>query len=115
SARQPLNSRAVSIDPVSTTVSASGCDTSARPVSPSSVRTTCSTSRGTPAPASAAYSAPAATSVQAGTAGAGLTTTAEPAASAASTEPMGIATGKFHGGVTTVTRDGVKRAPSVAG
>ena len=33
---------------------------------------------------------------------AGLITTAEPAASAASVEPAGIATGKFHGGVTTV-------------
>lgn len=30
-------------------------------------------------------------------------TTADPAASAARTEPAGMATGKFHGGVTTVS------------
>ncbi|MDR6117306.1 hypothetical protein QE370_000490 [Aeromicrobium sp. SORGH_AS981] len=44
--------------------------------------------------------------------GAGLTTTADPAASAASVDPAGIATGKFQGGVTTVSADGTNVAPS---
>ncbi|MDI2023658.1 hypothetical protein PJL18_04206 [Paenarthrobacter nicotinovorans] len=43
---------------------------------------------------------------------AGLITTAEPEASAASVEPAGIATGKFHGGVTTVRFAGTNVAPS---
>ena len=43
---------------------------------------------------------------------AGLMMTGEPAASAASVDPAGIATGKFHGGVTTVSFDGVKLAPA---
>jgi uncharacterized phage protein (TIGR02216 family) len=46
--------------------------------------------------------------------GAGLKTTPDPAASAASTPPAGIARGKFHGGATTVTRDGSNRAPGTA-
>ena len=40
--------------------------------------------------------------------------TALPAARAARVEPAGIATGKFHGGVTTVSADGVNVAPSTA-
>jgi hypothetical protein len=43
---------------------------------------------------------------------AGLMMTALPAASAANTDPAGMATGKFHGGVTTVTANGVNFAPS---
>ena len=43
--------------------------------------------------------------------GAGLMITPLPAASADSTDPAEIATGKFHGGVTTVSFDGTKRAP----
>jgi hypothetical protein len=39
-------------------------------------------------------------------------TTPLPAASAASTPPAGIATGKFQGGVTTVSATGSKLAPS---
>ena len=42
---------------------------------------------------------------------AGLMTTVEPEARAARVEPAGIATGKFHGGVTSVTSAGVKSAP----
>ena len=38
---------------------------------------------------------------------AGLMMTDAPEASAARVEPAGIATGKFHGGVTTIRRDGV--------
>ena len=44
---------------------------------------------------------------------AGLMTAADPDASAASTPPAGIATGKFHGGVTTVTFDGTNSAPVI--
>ncbi len=44
--------------------------------------------------------------------GAGLMMTPLPAASAASTDPAGIATGKFQGGVTTVSRGGTEVAPS---
>ena len=42
---------------------------------------------------------------------AGLMITPLPAASAESTEPAGMATGKFHGGVTTVSAEGTNRAP----
>ena len=41
--------------------------------------------------------------------GAGLRTTAFPAASAARTPPAGIDSGKFHGGVTTTTPSGSMR------
>ena len=37
--------------------------------------------------------------------------TADPAASAATMPPTGMATGKFHGGDTTVTRLGVNAMP----
>ena len=52
-----------------------------------------------------------ATSTQPGVGWAGLMTTAAPAASAASTDPIGMATGKFHGGVTSTTWSQVNRAP----
>ena len=35
-----------------------------------------------------------------------------PAASAATVEPVGIATGKFHGGVMSTTESGANSAPS---
>ncbi len=38
--------------------------------------------------------------------------TEAPEARAASVEPAGIATGKFHGGVTTMSFDGMYFAPS---
>ena len=41
--------------------------------------------------------------------GAGLSTTALPAASAARTPPEGMDRGKFHGGVTTTTPSGSMR------
>jgi len=112
SGRHEAKSRAVSIDPVRTTAPTSGCVTSRLPASPSSDRTTWSRSAGRPWASSAARTAPPATSAHTGVAGAGLRITAEPAASAASAEPSGIATGKFHGGVTTVSRTGSNRAPS---
>ena len=43
---------------------------------------------------------------------AGLMMTDAPEASAASVDPAGIATGKFHGGVTTMSVEGVYLAPS---
>ena len=46
--------------------------------------------------------------------GAGLMITALPAASAAKTLPAGIAMGKFHGGATTVSRTGSKRASATS-
>ena len=53
------------------------------------------------------------TAAQCRTWGAGLMMTELPAASAASVLPAGIATGKFHGGATTVRRAGSKRASSM--
>ena len=95
-----------------TTAPTSGCVTSRRPASPSSDRTTWSTSAGRPWASSAVRTASPATSAHTGVAGAGLRITADPAASAASAEPSEIATGKFHGGVTTASRTGANRAPS---
>ncbi len=69
--------------------------------------TRASTSRGTPA----CQSASATTAAQRRAWGAGLKTTPDPAASAASTPPAGIAIGKFQGGVTTVSRAGSNTAP----
>lgn len=42
----------------------------------------------------------------------GLWMTADPAASAATVPPVGIAMGKFHGGVTTTISSGWNCAPS---
>ena len=71
-------------------------------MSSSGVRTNCSTSPGTPA----AQHASATISAHRGVSGEGLKTTALPAASAAQTPPVGIATGKFHGGTTATTPSG---------
>ena len=65
---------------------------------------------GTPA----SHSASASTAPQRAACRAGLRMTPEPAASAASTPPAGIATGKFHGGVTTVSPTGTGVAPSTS-
>ncbi len=46
--------------------------------------------------------------------GAGLRTTVLPAASAASTPPAGMATGKFHGGATSTTPRGRCSRPGIA-
>lgn len=115
---------AVSIEPVSTTRATSSCVTRRVPSSSSGTRTYCTTSVTEPAsspgksPGAAAtasrrpaWTASTATSRQRGVGGAGLASTADPAASAASTPPTGIATGKFHGGVTSVTPSGANRAP----
>ena len=107
SGRHERNSAAVSHEPVRMTRSTSGCETSRRPSAPSSMSTRASTSRGTPA----CQSASATTAAQRRACGAGLNTTPDPAASAASTPPAGIAIGKFHGGVTTVRRAGSNTAP----
>ena len=69
-----------------------------------------STSRGTPASQRASIiTAPLRRACLAG-----LITTAEPAARAARVEPAGMATGKFHGGVTTVSLAGTNVAPSTS-
>ena len=107
SGRQERNRAAVSHDPVRITRSTAGCDTSRCPSAPSSMSTSASTSRGTPA----SHSASASTAAHRRACGAGLKTTPEPAASAASTPPAGMAIGKFHGGVTTVSREGTNTAP----
>ena len=104
---QQRNRSAVSCEPVRITPST--VVTSRRPTSSSGVRTNLSTSAGTPA----AQQASATISAQRGVSGAGLNTTALPAASAASVPPAGMATGKFHGGITATTPSGVKSAPSM--
>ncbi|SIM75587.1 Uncharacterised protein [Mycobacteroides abscessus subsp. abscessus] len=90
------------------TRSISGALTSWRPWAFSSTWTSCSASRGTPA----SHRASAITAPQRWASAAGLKITAEPAARAASADPVGIATGKFHGGVTSVTSTGWNCAPS---
>ena len=104
---QERNSRAVSEAPVKITESTSLCDTRCLPASASSALTNCTNAGSTPAPLSALCTALIATSAHRTTCGAGLIITAAPAASAANTPPMGMATGKFHGGVTNTTLNGV--------
>ncbi|CAI8356734.1 MAG: Uncharacterised protein [Cellulomonadaceae bacterium TMED98] len=53
------------------------------------------------------------TAAQRRTCGAGLIMTADPAARAEVTDPVGIATGKFHGGATIVSLPGVNVTPSI--
>src|SRR5665647_2518912 len=103
SSRHRENRPAVSIEPVSSTRATSGWLTRCRPTSSSAAATTWSTSAGTPSAASASCTAAIATPAHSGVCGAGLISTGDPAARAASTDPTPIATGKFHGGVTTVT------------
>ena len=107
SGRHERKRAAVSHEPVRMTRSTPSCAMRRCPSSPSSTSTRASTSRGTPA----SHRASATTAAQRRACGAGLNTTPDPAASAASTPPAGIATGKFHGGVTTVSRAGTKTAP----
>ncbi len=108
SRRNCRNSAAVSNAPVRISRPTRGSATSRCPSAPSETFTSCSASAGTPADSSASTS----TAPHRAACGAGLMMTAEPAASAASTEPAGIATGKFHGGVTTVSATGDATAPS---
>src|SRR6478736_490728 len=86
------------------TRSTAGWEISCWPSSRSPSCTMVSTSRGTPA----SHSASIITAPLRRACLAGLITTAEPAASAASVEPAGMATGKFHGladlGVALVDR-----------
>ncbi|CAB4877223.1 unannotated protein [freshwater metagenome] len=71
--------------------------------------TNCNASRGTPA----AHNASTITAPLRRARVAGLIITGEPAARAARVEPAGIATGKFHGGATTVSLTGMNLAPSM--
>jgi hypothetical protein len=105
SGRQPRNSRAVSTEPVRMTAPTRESVTSLRPISSSGHGTNWRTSCGMPASQrQLASSQPTSTA-----SGAGLSTTALPAASAASTPPAGIERGKVHGGVTTTTPSGSMR------
>ena len=79
-----------------------------RPTSSSGVLTNLRTSVGTPA----VQQASATISAHRGVSGAGLNTTALPAARAARVPPVGMATGKFHGETTATTPSGVNAAPS---
>ena len=79
---------------------------SLRPRSPSSTSASRKTSVGTPP----SHSACTMTAALRRACGAGLMITPDPDASAASTLPAAIATGKFQGGVTTVSFDGTKFA-----
>ena len=105
--RQPANRRAVSIEPVSRTRETDGWVTRCWPTGPSGLSTTVSA----PGASSPRWIAAIATCPHSGVCGAGLTITGLPAASDASTDPTGMATGKFHGGVTTEMPTGVCTAP----
>ena len=103
SGRQERNSAAVSLAPVRITWSMSAWLIRCRPVSSSGTMTSCTRSGSSPAAASPVRTASTSTAAHRVTCGAGLTTTAEPAASAAVMPPTGMATGKFHGGTTRVS------------
>ena len=109
SGRNERKSAAVSKAPVSTNRSTRGSATKLRPRSPSSTCTSANASVGTPASQSAwTIIEPVRRAWVAG-----LTAALEPAARAARIDPAGIATGKFHGGATTVSLTGTWRAPSI--
>ena len=94
------NSWAVAHAPVRTTASTPGWVSSRRPASSSGVGRKQRSFAGTPASwQQSARKRPTATVW-----GAGLRITPEPAARAASTPPAAMASGKFHGEATTVTR-----------
>jgi hypothetical protein len=80
-----------------------------RPTSLSGTLRYCTRSEGIPASSIASQMI----SAQRGTSGAGLKITPLPAASAASTPPAGMATGKFQGGTTAITPNGSNRLPSM--
>ena len=84
---------------------------------PRSFSDTCrnaSTSAGAPWASSAVSMIEASTAPERSAGGAGFSTTADPAASAARVDPAGIATGKFQGGATRVSAAGVNVAPSTS-
>ncbi len=87
------SSRATSVEPVKSTPCTRASATSAAPTVSPRPGSSCSAPRGTPASCSAATAA-AATS---GVCSAGFASTTLPAASAAATWPVKIASGKFHG------------------
>ena len=93
-------------EPVRITASTRGSVMSPRPTSSSGQGTNCRTSRGIPASQSALGQVPA---DQHGLRR-GLEEDRVAAASAASTPPAGIESGKFHGGATTTTPSGIQPA-----
>ena len=104
--RQELNIAAVSEEPVRITRSMPSWETRLLPTDRSAGYTPRSSSRGTPA----SHSASRISMEQCGVGFDGLWITPAPAASAAKVPPAGMASGKFHGGVTSTTRSGVKVA-----
>ncbi len=102
-----LISRAVSVDPVNATPAILGSATARPPTDAPSPGRNCSTSRGTPA----LIRSSTARNATSGVCSAGFARTALPAASAAATWPVKMASGKFHGLMQTNTPR--PRIPSV--
>ena len=100
--RLRCSSRATSVDPVNSTPCTRPSATRAAPTVSPRPGSNCSAPRGTPA-ACNARTAAAATS---GVCSAGLASTTLPAASAAATWPVKMASGKFHGLMQTTGPSG---------
>lgn len=103
-----MTARPVSVEPVTLTMSTPGSVTSASPTS-ASPRTTWSRPSGAPAPANSSASR----SVVPGVCGAGLMTTALPAASAGPSFQTAITSGKFHGAIEPTTPTGRRTSTEV--
>ncbi len=102
----PATARAIalptSVEPVKATLSTSGCDTMARPVSPAPV-----TMLTTPGGRSACWQISAKSSAVSGVVSAGLRTTVLPQARAGAIFHASISSGKFHGMTWPATPSGV--------
>ncbi len=103
----PATARAIalptSVDPVKATLSTSGCDTMARPVSPAPV-----TMLTTPGGRSACWQISAKSSAVSGVVSAGFSTTVLPQARAGAIFHASISSGKFHGMTWPATPSGVE-------
>ena len=103
--------RAVSVEPVNATPAMRGSATSGAPTVSPLPGSRCNTSPGTPASCSRRTAAAAIS----GVCSAGLATTALPAASAAATWPVKIASGKFHGEMQAKRRARAAQLVALAG
>ena len=92
-ARRRLSHCAVAVEPVKITPASRGCASAASPNSRPAMGSVCRASTGMPASCSARVASRATS----GVASAGLATTVLPAASAAATCPVKMASGKFQG------------------
>ncbi len=88
----------MSVEPVSETIATSGWVASCSPTAASPV-----TALAAPSGRPASRSSSTIRSVERGVAGAGLTTTALPPASAGPSFQIAITSGKFHGGIAATT------------